>query len=115
MDREGDQFHCVAYTGLKCHREGKKTFISFLYFTLYTRVLYTCIVKAIVTSGNKGYAIKIIKVLEYPPRQQFYIEVKEKLKKKSNYTLNLRWYSKLNPEPEGFYVDQYESPNGIER
>ncbi|KAL9891800.1 endoplasmic reticulum aminopeptidase 2 isoform X2 [Glossina fuscipes] len=71
--------------------------------------------KAIVTSGNKGYAIKIIKVLEYPPRQQFYIEVKEKLKKKSNYTLNLRWYSKLNPEPEGFYVDQYESPNGIER
>ncbi|XP_037954281.1 endoplasmic reticulum aminopeptidase 2 isoform X2 [Teleopsis dalmanni] len=71
--------------------------------------------KAIVTSGNKGYAIKIIKVLEYPPRQQLYIEVKEKLKKKSNYTLNLRWYSKLNPEPDGFYVDQYENQNGLER
>ncbi|XP_049306510.1 endoplasmic reticulum aminopeptidase 2 isoform X1 [Bactrocera dorsalis] len=71
--------------------------------------------RAIVTTGNKGYAIKIVKVLEYPPRQQLYIEVKEKLKKKSNYTLNLRWYSKLNPEPEGFYVDQYESSNGLER
>ncbi|EDW25078.1 GL23039 [Drosophila persimilis] len=71
--------------------------------------------KAIVTPGPKGYALKIVKVLEFPPRQQLYIEVKEKLKKKSNYTLNLRWYSKLNPEPEGFYVDQYESSNGVER
>lgn len=67
------------------------------------------------TSGNKSYALKIVKVLEYPPRQQLYIEIKEKLKKKLNYTLNLRWYSKLNPEPEGFYVDQYESSNGIEK
>lgn len=65
--------------------------------------------------GNRGSIIKIVKFLEYPPRQQLYIEVKDKLKKKSNYTLNLRWYSKLNPEPEGFYVDQYESSNGIER
>lgn len=71
--------------------------------------------KAIVTPGPKGYALKIVKVLEFPPRQQLYIEVKERLKKKSNYTLNLRWYSKLNPEPEGFYVDQYESSNGVER
>lgn len=71
--------------------------------------------QAIVTPGPKGYALKIVKVLEFPPRQQLYIEVKEKLKKKSNYTLNLRWYSKLNPEPEGFYVDQYESSNGMER
>lgn len=71
--------------------------------------------QALVVPGPKGYALKIVKVLEFPPRQQLYIEVKEKLKKKSNYTLNLRWYSKLNPEPEGFYVDQYESFNGRER
>ncbi|ALC47275.1 CG4467 [Drosophila busckii] len=71
--------------------------------------------KALVTPGPKGYALKIVKVLEFPPRQQLYIELKEKLKKKSNYTLNLRWYSKLNPEPEGFYVDQYENFNGRER
>lgn len=65
--------------------------------------------------GSKGYALKIIKVLEYPPRQQFYIEVKDKLKRKLNYTLNLRWYSKLNAEPEGFYADQYEITNGVEK
>ncbi|CAD7077324.1 unnamed protein product [Hermetia illucens] len=69
--------------------------------------------KAIV--GPKGYALKIARLLEYPPRQQLYIEVKDKLRKKTNYTLNLRWYSRLTPEPEGFYVDQYESINGFQR
>uniref|UniRef100_T1GZ72 Aminopeptidase N-like N-terminal domain-containing protein n=1 Tax=Megaselia scalaris TaxID=36166 RepID=T1GZ72_MEGSC len=54
-------------------------------------------------------------MLEYPPRQQLYIEVKEKLQKKKNYTLNLRWYSKLNPEPEGFYVDYYENSDNFQR
>lgn len=47
-------------------------------------------------------------MLEYPPRQQIYIELRDKLRKKSNYSLNLRWYSKLIPEPEGFYVDEYD-------
>lgn len=69
--------------------------------------------KAIV--GPKGFALKIIKVLEYPPRHQLYIELKDKLRKKTNFTLNLRWYSRLETEPEGFYVDQYESVHGITR
>jgi len=71
------------------------------------------IIKAIV--GPKGYALKITKLLEYPPRQQLYIELRDKLRKKANYTLNLRWYSRLVPESEGFYVDQYESINGFIR
>lgn len=65
--------------------------------------------------GPKGYALKIVKILEFPPRQQLYVEVRDKLRKKVNYTLNLRWYSKLVPEPEGFYVDQYESVSGMKR
>lgn len=71
--------------------------------------------QAIVPSGTSKYALKIVKVLEYPPRQQLYIEMKEKLKKKTNYTLNLRWYSKLNPEPEGFYVDYYDHSDNFQR
>ncbi|KAL5286445.1 ERAP1 family protein [Megaselia abdita] len=71
--------------------------------------------KAIVPSGTSKYALKIVKVLEYPPRQQLYIEMKEKLKKKTNYTLNLRWYSKLNPEPEGFYVDYYDHSDNFQK
>lgn len=57
----------------------------------------------------------MVKVLEYPPRQQLYIELKDKLRKKTNFTLNLRWYSLLIPEPEGFYVDQYEEVSGNKR
>lgn len=48
-------------------------------------------------------------MLEYPPRQQIYIEFRDKLRKKSNYSLNLRWYSKLSTDPEGFYVDEYDA------
>ncbi|XP_055850973.1 endoplasmic reticulum aminopeptidase 2 [Episyrphus balteatus] len=71
--------------------------------------------RAIMISGNRGHTIKIIRLLEFPPRQQLYIEFKEKLKKKNNYTLNLRWYSKLNFEPHGFYLDYYENSKGLQR
>lgn len=47
-------------------------------------------------------------MLEYVPRQQIYIEFRDKLRKKNNYSLSLRWYSKLNYDPEGFYVDEYD-------
>lgn len=57
----------------------------------------------------------MVRVLEYPPRQQLYIELKDKLRKKTNFTLNLRWYSLLIAEPEGFYVDQYEEVSGNKR
>lgn len=80
-------------------------------FSLY--IFFLSHTKAIV--GPKGFALKITKVLEYPPRQQLYIELKDKLRKKTNFTLNLRWYSRLVPEPEGFYVDQYEGINGLKR
>lgn len=65
--------------------------------------------------GPKGFALKIQRVLEYPPRQQLYIELKDRLRRKTNFTLNMRWYSRLIPEPEGFYVDQYDGGNGVKR
>ncbi|XP_055677821.1 endoplasmic reticulum aminopeptidase 2 isoform X2 [Lutzomyia longipalpis] len=65
--------------------------------------------------GPKGFALKINRLLEYPPRQQLYLEVKDKLRKKVNYTLNLRWYSKLVPDPEGFYVDAFDDETGARR
>lgn len=40
-------------------------------------------------------------MLEYTPRQQLYIETREKLRKKANYTLSIRWHSKM-------ILDQFE-------
>lgn len=65
--------------------------------------------------GPKGFALKINRVLEFPPRQQLYIELKDRLRRKTNFTLNFRWHSRLIAQPEGFYVDQYEDANGIKR
>lgn len=66
--------------------------------------------KAIITP--KGYALRINRMLEFPPRQQLYLEIKDKFRKKVNYTLNLRWHAKLSTKPEGFFVDTYESKDG---
>uniref|UniRef100_A0A182J2S0 Aminopeptidase n=1 Tax=Anopheles atroparvus TaxID=41427 RepID=A0A182J2S0_ANOAO len=51
--------------------------------------------------GPKGFALKILRILEYTPRQQLYIETREKLRKKANYTLSIRWHSKM-------ILDQFE-------
>ncbi|XP_055637883.1 endoplasmic reticulum aminopeptidase 2 isoform X2 [Toxorhynchites rutilus septentrionalis] len=65
--------------------------------------------------GPKGYALKILRILEYPPRQQLYIELRDKLRKKANYTLSIRWYSKLITEPDGFFVDQFETEPNVKK
>ncbi|XP_058449769.1 endoplasmic reticulum aminopeptidase 2 isoform X1 [Malaya genurostris] len=65
--------------------------------------------------GPKGYALKILRILEYPPRQQLYIELRDKLRKKANYTLSIRWYSKMITEPDGFFVDQFETEPDIKK
>lgn len=65
--------------------------------------------------GPKGFSLKINRMLEYPQRQQIYIEFRDKLRKKSNYSLNLRWYSKLSSDPEGFYVDEYDGADGARK
>ncbi|XP_055534646.1 endoplasmic reticulum aminopeptidase 2 isoform X2 [Wyeomyia smithii] len=65
--------------------------------------------------GPKGYALKILRILEYPPRQQLYIELRDKLRKKANYTLSIRWYSKMISEPDGFFVDQFETEQDVNK
>ncbi|XP_029723553.2 endoplasmic reticulum aminopeptidase 2 isoform X1 [Aedes albopictus] len=65
--------------------------------------------------GPKGYALKILRILEYPPRQQLYIELRDKLRKKTNFTLSIRWYSKMITEPDGFFVDVFEPEPDVKR
>ena len=65
--------------------------------------------------GPKGYALKILRILEYTPRQQLYIELRDKLRKKANYTLSIRWYSKMITDPDGFFVDQFETEHDVKK
>ncbi|XP_039283006.1 LOW QUALITY PROTEIN: glutamyl aminopeptidase [Nilaparvata lugens] len=59
--------------------------------------------------------LPITRLLEYPPAQQIYIEVKEKFRKKVNYTLVLRFTSRLSHELEGFYLSSYTTAEGEKR
>lgn len=64
---------------------------------------------------KKGHHLRITKQLEYTGGQQLYIEIKEKFKKRHNYTLMIRYTSKLGREYEGFYVSSYINKEGERR
>lgn len=56
---------------------------------------------------KKGHTLRINKLLEYTGAQQIYVEIKDKFRKRHNYTLMIRYTSKLGREYEGFYISSY--------
>ncbi|CAK9830592.1 Glutamyl aminopeptidase [Anthophora retusa] len=65
---------------------------------------------------RKGHRLKIAKLLEYSKHQQLYLELEEsKFRKRGNYTVHLRFISKLTNELEGFYLSSYVTPEGEKR
>lgn len=66
--------------------------------------------------NRKGHEMKILKLLEYPAHQQLYLELEEsKFRKRGNYTLHVRFISKLTTELEGFYLSSYRTLEGEKR
>ncbi|XP_013162517.1 PREDICTED: leucyl-cystinyl aminopeptidase-like [Papilio xuthus] len=61
--------------------------------------------RALFKSGG-SLGPKIVKTLDYPPADQTYIEFKEKLRRKYNYTLSLRFITKLGKgdKQRGFFL-----------
>ncbi|KAK2584087.1 hypothetical protein KPH14_006530 [Odynerus spinipes] len=65
---------------------------------------------------RKGHRLKIAKLLEYPTHQQLYLQLEEsKFRKRGNYTVHLRFVSKLTSELEGFYLSSYVTADGEKR
>ncbi|XP_011687663.1 PREDICTED: endoplasmic reticulum aminopeptidase 1-like isoform X2 [Wasmannia auropunctata] len=66
----------------------------------------------IVKDGHEE--IKIAKLLEYPKREQLYLELEDKsFQKRNNYTLFLSFNATLNStELKGFYFSSYTTPEG---
>lgn len=62
-----------------------------------------------------GENLSITRFLEYPPFQQIYLEVKERFRKKVNYSLTMKFNSKLSLELEGFYLSSYINKDGEKR
>ena len=65
-----------------------------------------------VTADRKTHRLAISRLLEYPPRQQLFLEMKEKFKKKTNYTLVMKFTTRLGKEMEGFYISSYTTKDG---
>lgn len=60
--------------------------------------------------------MKIAKLLQYPKREQLYLELEDKFQKRNNYTLFLSFNSTLNSTDfKGFYVSSYITPEKEQR
>ena len=68
-----------------------------------------------VVLNNKGEELEIDRFLEYTYAQQIYIETKEYFTVGMNYSLNIRYQSKLGRELEGFYLSSYVNKDGVTR
>lgn len=65
-----------------------------------------------IIQDSRGNNLTISRLLEYPGAQQIYIEIREKLEKKHNYTMKIRYNFELNREERGFYLTSYINENG---
>lgn len=68
-----------------------------------------------IVQDRKGHNLRIARILEYLGAEQLYIEIKDKFRKKNNYTLNIRYTTKLNRDFEGFYISSYVNKDGERR
>ncbi|XP_032683706.1 glutamyl aminopeptidase-like isoform X3 [Odontomachus brunneus] len=73
------------------------------------------ITEKMVQEQRKVSKLKIAKFLEYPLREQIYLELDSTFRRKTNYTLHLRFASKLSNELDGFYLSSYSTPSGETR
>ncbi|XP_066598523.1 endoplasmic reticulum aminopeptidase 2-like isoform X2 [Prorops nasuta] len=65
---------------------------------------------------RKGHRLKIAKLLEYRKHQQLYLELEEsKFRKRGNYSVHLRFATKLSSELEGLYLSNYVTADGEKR
>ncbi|KAI5740215.1 hypothetical protein M8J76_001759 [Diaphorina citri] len=84
---------------------------DFNYIVFHAKNL-TITEKTLIDRKNHNTKIQVVKMLEYSAGQQVYIEFKENLRKKTNYTLILRYYTRLNQDMEGFYLSSYTTRDG---
>ncbi|CAH0561852.1 unnamed protein product [Brassicogethes aeneus] len=68
-----------------------------------------------IIQDKRGHNLTIVKMLEYLGAQQIYLEIKEKFRKRHNYTLKMRFNYKLNKDFEGFYISSYVNKEGERR
>ncbi|KAL1493346.1 hypothetical protein ABEB36_011418 [Hypothenemus hampei] len=68
-----------------------------------------------IIQDRRGHNLSIVRMLEYVRGQQLYIELKDKFKKKHNYTIKIRFNTRLNREQQGFYLASYPGAEGEKR
>ncbi|XKL69322.1 hypothetical protein PGB90_007091 [Kerria lacca] len=70
------------------------------------------IIEKILINRKNNEKIEITKILEYSAGQQMFIELDDELQKEENYTLVIKYTTRLGRELEGFYLSSYVTRSG---
>lgn len=69
----------------------------------------------VVNAENREKMYEVSRMLEYSAGQQILLEFEETLSAKQNYTLIIKYTTRLSRELEGFYLSSYTTSKGDRR
>lgn len=68
-----------------------------------------------ITSKTINEKLKVVKILEFPKRDQLYLETNRAMRPGRTYSIRLKFEYNLTEALEGFYLSTYQDSNGIKR
>lgn len=67
-----------------------------------------------ITSRTINERLKVVRMLEFTPRDQVYLETDEQMTPDITYAIRLKFEYKLSNQLAGFYLSKYKDKNGNE-
>lgn len=83
---------------------------------LFVRLILDIFIEQrVVHADNHDIIYEVSRMLEYSAGQQIYLEFDETLSAEHNYTLIIKYTTRLSRELEGFYLSSYTTSQGERR
>lgn len=93
--------------------------VIYIYYSYFvTLICFICdlsVEQRVVNADNHEIVYEVSRMLEYSAGQQILLEFDDKLSAENNYTLIIKYTTRLSRELEGFYLSSYTTSKGERR
>lgn len=86
-----------------------------MHYSFVRLIFNNFIEQRVVNADNHETIYEVSRMLEYSAGQQIFMEFDETLSAEHNYTLILKYTTRLSRELEGFYLSSYTTSKGERR
>lgn len=86
-----------------------------MHYSFVRLIFNNFIEQRVVNADNHETIYEVSRMLEYSAGQQIFMEFEETLSAEYNYTLILKYTTRLSRELEGFYLSSYTTSKGERR